>query len=228
MESTRVTPDFFRGSNSRIDVLLIEDDLTVCQIVGALIEKQSKLNLLGSINCLRDGMTWLRTISPSVLIVDLKLKDGSGIDLIKACTILHPHCLCMVLTASNEDNDIVAAIEAGARGYILKDEGLYQIADAIRYLWEGGSPMSSEVIRKLISQRADKDGHRSALKHPDALLTARETSVLDLLGQGLSYAEIATELGISIMTVQNYIKRIYKKMSVNSRGKAVFEAKRWK
>jgi DNA-binding NarL/FixJ family response regulator len=133
----------------------------------------------------------------------------------------------MVLTVSSDDEDVYACLEAGALGYLVKDQGLHMVASAIRDLVRGGSPMSPLIARKVLLQygkgRADKTKSAS---DKNIEFTKRELAVLALIAQGLTYEETAERLCISVLTVQNYIKRLYRKLSVNSRGQAVFEAHR--
>jgi DNA-binding CsgD family transcriptional regulator len=127
------------------------------------------------------------------------------------------------------ESDVIACIAAGALGYLLKEEGLRDIGYAVRDIQRGGSPMSSSIIRKILIQ--SRNGEKEKMPVPEGdgdeiHFTNREISVLQLIARGCSYEEIAQALSISILTVQNYIKRLYRKLSVNSRGKAVFEAQR--
>jgi DNA-binding NarL/FixJ family response regulator len=155
----------------------------------------------------------------------------SGIDVIRACSQRYPDCSIIVLTASNEESDVIVCIAAGALGYLLKEDGLHGVAHAVRDIRRGGSPMSSSIIRKILLQARNSEKQKAVVTDADAdedgiHFTGRKISVLQLIARGLSYEEAAQTLSISILTVQNYIKRLYRKLSVNSRGKAVFEAPR--
>jgi DNA-binding NarL/FixJ family response regulator len=210
-----------------ISVLLLEDEPVTRKILSAVIEADPGLKLLAAFDSVRDGLAWLKTSAPDVLLLDLRLKDGLAIDVIQACSQHHPDCSIIVLTASDEGADVTACIEAGALGYLLKEDGLHDIGRAVRDIRLGGSPVSSSIIRKILIQSRHGDKVKVRVMNEDDIhFTEREISVLQLIARGLSYDEIAQTLSISVLTVQNYIKRLYRKLSVNSRGRAVFEAQR--
>ena len=129
------------------------------------------------------------------------------------------------ITMFGDEKNVLAAIEAGAVGYILKDSGHLDVARFIADLRQGGSPMSPLVARKLLTRAQPPS--RPAPNAPAAepiKLTPRELEALDLIARGYTYGEIATLLGVSVNTVQTHIKNTYAKLAVRSRGEAVFEA----
>jgi len=209
-----------------IKVAILEDESVTRKILCAVVESDPGLQLLASFDSVSSALAWLETTCPDVLLVDLRLRDGFGIEVIRACAKLHPSCDTVVLTASSEDHDVAACIEAGARGYLLKEDGACQIVRAVQELRFGGSPVSPLIARKILDQVRNSERRKViATEEEKNLLSKREVSVLQLIARGFSYEEIAQDLSISIMTVQNHIKSIYSKLSVNSRGKAVFEAR---
>lgn len=209
-------------------VLLLEDQITTRKILAAVIAATPGLKLVAAFDSVEEGLSWLKHSVPDVLLVDLKLRDGLGLEVIKACAKLYPQCLIMVLTASKDREDVDACIKAGALGYLVKEGGLHTVGQAIRDLILGGSPVSPCIVRTLLVQnrQQDADIRQEAQQHDDIILTSREQAVLRLIAKGLTYEQTAQQLNISVLTVQNYIKRLYRKLSVTSRGQAVFEAQK--
>lgn len=224
-----MTPMLNEGISSPVKILLLEDQVTTQKILSEVIASEPDFDLVAVFDSVADGLNWLETSQPDVLLVDLKLKDGLGIEVIRACAKRYPQCSIMVLTVSLDDEDVNACIKAGALGYLVKEDGLLGVGKAIRDLVLGGSPISPFVMRRLLfdSSKVKRDrGVTGAGNGKDIEFTKRELAVLALIAQGLTYEETAKRLCISVLTVQNYIKRLYRKLSVNSRGQAVFEAQR--
>lgn len=219
-------------------VLIIEDDATTRKSLSLAIESEPTLRLVTAFDSVKPALTWLENDRADVLLVDLGLPDGSGIDIIHACARRHPRCDIMVITMSSDEANVLACIEAGASGYVLKDAGPLDIVRAVQDLRAGGSPMSPAIARMVLSRvrRGDRppimdaDGGgmevSSEGESAAAELTKREASILDLIARGETYGEVARLLSVSVGTVQTHIKSIYGKLSVHSRGEAVFEAHR--
>jgi DNA-binding NarL/FixJ family response regulator len=192
------------------------------------IESDPQLKLLAALDGVKPALGWLESAAPDVLMTDLGLPDGSGIEIIHACANQHPRTDIMVVTMSSDEANVLACIEAGASGYVLKDAGKIDIARAVRDLRAGGAPMSPVIARMVLARV--RDGKRAATPAAtqDAAtgLTKREAAILDLIAQGDSYGEVAKLLSVSVGTVQTHIKNIYGKLAVHSRGEAVFEAHR--
>jgi DNA-binding CsgD family transcriptional regulator len=130
---------------------------------------------------------------------------------------------------SSDDDSVLASIEAGAAGYVLKEAGRVDIVRALMDLHSGGSPISPLIARKVLSHMRDAIPAASDLTADDAgpvMLTPRETTILDLIARGDSYGGVARTLSVSVGTVQTHAKNIYAKLAVHSRGEAVFEAQR--
>lgn len=218
-------------SNTPIKVLIVEDNAVTQRALCLSIEKEPALVVLDALASVQAAMTWLADHAVDILLVDLGLPDGSGIDVIKYCTQQHPNCNIMVLTTSSDQDSILDSIEAGAAGYILKDMGAPDITRALLDLHAGGSPISPTIARKVITRMRSSKPNTGAIGNPDEahnqariFLTKRETSILDLIACGDSYSSVARQLSVSVGTVQTHIKNIYEKLSVHSRGEAVFVA----
>jgi len=193
------------------------------------IEAEPSLSLVAVFDGMQPALDWMAHGVMDVLLTDLGLPDGSGIEIIRACRQLHPQCDIMVLTMSADESDVLDCIEAGASGYLLKGTHKSDIARSVLSMREGGAPMSPTIARMVLERiRIDKPQSVSSDKKVRAnhKLTKREKTILDLIAQGESYGNIASMLSVSVGTVQTHIKSIYGKLSVHSRGEAVFEALR--
>ncbi len=203
-------------------VVLVEDEPEVRERLARAVAADPGLQLLGSAGNCAEARELLRQCPPEVLLVDLGLPDGRGSELIREALALRADTLVMVISVFGDEAHVVEAIEAGACSYLLKDASAPQVARAIREMLEGGSPMSARVARHLL-QRFHKPPP-VPVAPSSRFLSDRETDVLDLVAKGYAYAEIGDALGISINTVGTYVKQIYRKLAVSSRGEAVFEA----
>lgn len=222
-----------RLSNPPIKVLIVEDNAVTRRALCLSIEKEPALVVQDALGSVQAALTWLADQAVDILLVDLGLPDGSGIDVIKYCAQHHPNCNIMVLTTSSDQDSILDSIEAGAAGYILKDMGAPDIRRALLDLHAGGSPISPTIARKVITRIRSSRPHADTIvsldpahDHARIFLTKRETSILDLIACGDSYSSVARQLSVSVGTVQTHIKNIYEKLSVHSRGEAVFVASR--
>jgi DNA-binding NarL/FixJ family response regulator len=215
-----------------IKVLIVEDDAVTRRAISLAIESSPELTLVGALDAVKQAVEWLATGEIDVLLTDLGLPDGSGIEVIRACVRHLPKCDIMVITMSSDEDNVLACIEAGATGYVLKDAGRLDVVNSVLELRAGGSPMSPIIARKVLARarirdEAKKDSSPEAADAPPPVaLTKREAAILDLIARGDSYGDVAKQLSLSVGTVQTHIKNIYDKLSVHSRGEAVFEAHR--
>jgi NarL family two-component system response regulator LiaR len=163
-----------------------------------------------------DAMQYLPALKPDVALIDIGLPGKSGIELVAFSRENIPSTLCMMCTAYDEDEKVFKALQAGAFGYLLKTTSPAEIINSIQQLIKGGSPMSSDVARKVIAS------FQSPKKNNETEnLTVREKQVLELLSKGLLYKEIATQLSISIDTVKRHCFNIYEKLHVSNRTEAI-------
>jgi DNA-binding NarL/FixJ family response regulator len=212
------------------DVLLVEDDPPTRARLASVIEQHPDLVLAGAAGTCRDGREALERLGPAVLLTDLGLPDGSGVDLIRFAREHQGPTQSMVITVFGDEPHVVAAIEAGALGYLLKDATSGTIGRAILEMLAGGSPMSPPVARYLLKRfappaasGADPPVARAGTQLGPAL-SEREREVLGYIVKGFTYAEIARIAGLSAHTVATYVRRVYGKLEVHSRGEAVYEA----
>ncbi|CAN5275194.1 response regulator transcription factor [soil metagenome] len=212
-----------------VTVLIVEDDPVTLRSLCLAIESEPTLKLVASFDSVKPALAWLESQSVDVLLTDLGLPDGSGVEIVVACAQRYPECDIMVITMSSDEANVLACIEAGAAGYVLKDAGRLDIVRAVLDLRAGGSPMSPAIARMVLARvRGGNKAVPTAAAETDnvAALTKREAAILDLISRGDTYGEVARLLSLSVGTVQTHIKNIYGKLSVHSRSEAVFEAHR--
>jgi len=208
---------------SRQPVVVVEDDYNTRARLGRAVAAHPELTLAATAGTIADGRAALAAHRPAVLLVDLGLPDGSGIELITEARRTSPGTLAMVITVFGDESHVVAAIEAGAMGYLLKDESPEHIGRSILEILAGGSPISPPIARHLLRRFRDVAAEPGVAADVPRL-SDREHQVLTLIVKGFSYAEIAGLLGVSGHTVTTHVRSIYRKLEVHSRGEAVYEA----
>ena len=206
-----------------ISVLLVEDDApTRRRIADALVQaggfRVAEAADLGQARGL------LQSAKPHVLLTDLQLPDGNGLELIREVRQRSEATEIMVISILGDEQSVISAILLGANGYLLKDAFPPDIAHTVRELIRGHSPISASIARFIVRRTQAGTGAKPASDLNTAKLTPREIDILWGIAKGFSYADIASQLGISRQTVPGYIKNIYRKLDVNTRGEAVFEA----
>lgn len=207
-------------------VAILEDDPNVAQHFREIIASAADLELSGTADCLA-GAADLIAGRPALLLSDIGLPDGSGLTFIPVLRAALPACKVLVITAFGDRDTVVAALNAGADGYLLKDGGPDTILDGIRATLDGGAPISASAAVYLLERlRGAAADNTEAVVPETERLTARETELLELFSRGHSYKLASRALSISPLTVGNHVKSIYRKLQVHSRGEAVYEAVR--
>ena len=198
-----------------ITLSIAEDLPEVRTSLEKLIKTQKDLLLLSSFPNAEVAMPYLLEQQPNIVIMDINMPGISGIDCIRKIKDDCPGTQFMIFTIYENDDKVFDALAAGASGYLLKKTPGDKIIEAIHELHEGGSPMSSQIARKVISyfKEKTKQGHDD--------LTNKENEVLLLLSKGFLYKEIAIQLHITLGTVTQHIHRIYEKLHVNNRTEAI-------
>ena len=206
--------------SSSTSVMIVEDDPVTRQRLSRAIKGHSRLRLTAAVGTCAEARAALRDRMPQVLLVDIGLPDGDGIELIREANAVGSIDV-MVITVFGDEKHVLSALKAGATGYVLKDSSLQDIGEAVIELARGGSPISPPIARYLLKRFRGTE--RSDTAAPP-VLTARELEVLNLIAKGFSYREIADLLAISPQTMPGHIKNMYRKLAVHSRSEAVFEA----
>ncbi len=208
----------------RHGVLLVEDDTNTRARLAEVIAAHPQLRLLAAVGSCAEARTELDRGAPDVLLTDLGLPDGDGVDLIRELRRRGYATGAMVVTIFGDESHVVAALEAGALGYILKDGSPDYLGTSILEMLAGGSPISPPIARYLLRRFRGADAAIAPARPELPRLSEREGQVLELIVKGFSYAEIARLIGVSTHTVTTHVRGIYGKLEVHSRGEAVYEA----
>ncbi len=219
------------ASSTPLKVALVEDDAAFQEAFRTALAGAPDLAMAGVAATAAEARAMLTAPPADVLVVDLGLPDGSGIEIIGEATTRWPGCAIMVATTFADERHVIASIEAGASGYLLKDSPLPTIAQDIRVLHGGGSPISPRIARQVLMRfRPDERPAEAAEAEVEAKsaapsLSDREKETLQLITRGFSFEEIAELMGVSRNTVLTFVRRIYAKLEVRSKTEAVFEAR---
>lgn len=209
-----------------INVIIVEDNNTIRDGLAALINGTSGYKCIGAYIDCESFLVELLVKEPDVVLMDIGLPGMNGIEGVKIATEKKPGLAVLMLTIYEESDKVFDALCAGACGYLVKKTPPSRLLEAIKDVYEGGSPMSSRIAREVIT--AFKAGAASADKKSEYNLSEREKEVLYHLAEGNNYQEIAEALFISVDTVRHHIRNIYKKLHVHSRSEAVAKAIRKK
>ena len=225
-------------------VLIVEDDPLMRDYFAASVSRCGQLFLVESVATRAEAVACLdaQTEPVDVLLTDLGLPDGSGLDVIRHAHLRHPECEALVISMFGDEDNVLASIEAGALGYIHKDSAPEDVAQIVLDMKAGASPISPMIARRVLAKyRALQTAAPPAPPTPDSgwgdleslvpaaekvQLSNREQEVLELIARGFSYAEIARLKEVSVHTVQTHIKNLYGKLAVHSKSEAVYEATR--
>jgi DNA-binding NarL/FixJ family response regulator len=172
---------------------------------------------------------WLNQNPVDVLVCDLELPDFSGLAVIAHCAEHYPKTEIMVCTVFEDDSNIFESLRQGASGYILKSDITRSFTHSLDQIMQGGSPMSPKIARRILAHLNPKpalpQSPTKLVNDAQLTLTPKELEVLDLVSRGFRHAEIAQHMNVSVNTISTHAKNIYKKLQVNSKGEAVFEAR---
>ena len=200
--------------------LLLEDVPEASEWLASAVRTSFPGIEVATVASLAEARAWVAAHpAPDLALVDLGLPDGNGVDFIAELNQRAPQCICVVASIFDDDQHIFPALRAGAQGYLLKDQGLEAITELLQGIIAGRPPLSPAVARKLLSH------FRVAPEPANIRLTERETEVLRLIARGLTSAEVARLLHISVNTVPSYVKEIYRKLNVSSRAEAALTAR---
>ena len=204
-----------------ISIAIVEDLDVVRNGLKDFISLSTDFLVLGSFKTGEEALQKIPEIKPDIVIMDINLPGMNGIECIRQLKDKSPCTQFMMFTVYENDDKVFEALKAGASGYLLKNTGLLHIAESVKELHEGGSPMSANIARKMVNLvRGDADKKTPFLD----LLSPREKEILQLLAKGLLYKEIAEQLNITTGTVRIHIHKIYEKLHVQNRTEAINKA----
>lgn len=214
-----------------IRVALVEDDVNFQHALKMAFQTVRDMVMVKIASTRECGLQMLDEVRADVLLVDLGLPDGSGIDVIRAAHAKWPGCNIMVNTAFGDESHVMRSLEAGASGYLLKDSEPEKMVFEIRSLYAGGSPISPLIARQILMRFRQADQAAASPAAPAsnkqrAALSAREMEVLEFITKGFTSDEIADLMSVSRHTVLTFVRRIYAKLEVNSKTEAIYEARK--
>ncbi len=205
-----------------IRVAVVDDHPIYRDGLAALVETTEDFELAGAV---ADGPEIVQLVAEQpvdVVLMDLSLPTMSGVDATALITSRSPAPAILVVTMVDDDDTVVAALRAGARGYVLKGAPGEEIVAAVRTVAAGGAVFGAGVAGQVLALTGER---RTPVAAADDELTERERQVLELIGEGMSNAQIARRLDLSIKTVQNYVSRILDKLQVADRTQAALRAR---
>jgi DNA-binding NarL/FixJ family response regulator len=205
-------------------ILVVDDHPLVRVGLRSIIDEEPDLVICGEVGSIRDAIEAARTTAPDLVLVDISLEDGSGIDLIKRLKPRTPDLKMLVCSMHDESLFAERAINAGARGYVQKHQGIEQVLAAIRQVLAGRIYLSDKMVDRVIEGFGKKkDGSASSIES----LSDRELEVFGLIGEGLSTSQIAERLHLSVKTVETHREKIKRKLGLTTAGELVRHAVRW-
>lgn len=207
--------------NNTYSILIIEDRAEIAARLSKVVSKDERLEVIGVASSLAEGLKILTENKPRVVLIDLGLPDGSGVEIIHAITQVDWDCDALVISIFGDEARVVDAIQAGAKGYVLKSAGLEDISNDILTVIAGGSPISPSIAKHLLNLIKLQPTSTNGAKFE---LTTREIEILGSVAQGYKRREIGEQLNISTGTVGNHINSIYRKLNVGSNIQAVVQA----
>ncbi len=206
-----------------IRVIIFEDYADMRQVLASLVESSSEYNLVGAFSDANDVLNIVKKNKPDVVLMDLQMPGISGIEATRLIKNQYPQIQILVQTIFDDNERVFAALCMGASGYILKSTPAHKILEAIAETFEGGSPMSPSIARKVLAMLTENQNTHST-DHDYQNLSPREKEVLGCLTKGMSYKMIADSCSISYGTVNSHLKKIYEKLHVHSATEAVQKA----
>lgn len=204
-------------TKKQITVSIVDDEADLRKHIAGYLGAAGNIRCISAYASAEEALAKLPQDKPDVILMDINLGEMDGIECVRRLTVQMPDAQVLMLTVFEDTEKIFHALSAGASGYLLKRLSPKKLLEAIEEVCAGGSPMSAPIARKVVKsfKATPARGDESADLSP------REHSVLDGLAAGLAYKQIADQLGVSIHTVRNYIRRIYEKLHVRSRTEAV-------
>jgi DNA-binding NarL/FixJ family response regulator len=200
-----------------ITVSIVDDEADLREHIAGYLTAAGNIRCKSAYASAEEALEHLPQDKPDVVLMDINLGEMDGIECVRRLTALMPKAQVLMLTVFEDTDQIFRALAAGASGYLLKRLSPKKLLEAIEEVCAGGSPMSAPIARKVVQSFKNAPAHGDE----SAELSPRERSVLDGLAKGLTYKQIADQLGVSIHTVRNYIRRVYEKLHVCTRTEAV-------
>ncbi|MEV5836974.1 response regulator transcription factor [Nocardia sp. NPDC052112] len=206
-------------------VFLVDDHQIVRRGVKDLIDTESDLEVVGEAGTVSQALARIPALRPDVVVLDVRLPDGNGIELCRELLDQHPELRCLILTSFTDEQAMLDAILAGASGYVVKDIDTIELIEAIREVGAGKSLLDNRAAAALMAKLREE---AEAKTGPLASLSEQERTLLGLLGEGLTNRQIAGRMFLAEKTVKNYVSRLLTKLGVERRTQAAVLASKLK
>jgi DNA-binding NarL/FixJ family response regulator len=207
-------------------IVLVDDHPILIRGLEAMLNGQPGLAVVESVATVQEALEAAKRLKPDLMIVDIELKDGSGLDLVKSLRRTAPRIPVLLLSMHDEETYAERALRSGARGYVMKTEGAEKLLAAVRKVLAGEVSLSDRMVSRLLSRMVNAGS--TAPFTPDDKLSDREVEVLRMTGLGMSAREIAERLGISRKTAEGYQQRIKNKLGLATHSDLVKQALAWR
>lgn len=205
-----------KTKTERLSVAVVEDDPRVRGSLVEILNQDSGCVCVGDYACGEDAVAGLVKHPPRVVVMDIHLPGIDGVECVRQLAPVLPDTQFIMLTVAKDSDNLFNALAAGASGYLLKPVRAKELLDAVRDVDQGGAPMTSSIARRVVAAF-----HPKPAAPKGEVLSEREQQVLKLLSEGLLYKQAASEMGVSVNTLCEYIRRIYRKLQVHSRQEAI-------
>ena len=199
-----------------IRVFLVDDHELVRRGISALLAAQDDMEVVGEASTAKQALSRIRATRPDVAVLDVRLPDGSGIDVCRSVRSENPGTRCLILTGYDDDEAIYAAVLAGAAGYVIKDVQGSRLVDSVRRVAGGANLLDPGLNRRVVERITESHRSDSRLES----LSAREREILPLIAEGLTNREIGIRLTLAEKTVKNYISGLLSKLGLQRRTQA--------
>lgn len=209
------------SSSSKITVFLVDDHEVVRQGLRHLLEAEEDIEVVGEAGTAAEAVELILASAPRVAVLDVRLPDGSGVEVCREVRSKNPDIFALMLTSYSEDEALFDAVLAGAAGYVLKEVRGLDLVGQIRKVAGGGSLISSDVARRAMERIRRRDA-----EDPSKLLTNQEQRILELVAAGMTNRQIAAEMYLSEKTVKNYVSNMLSKLGMSRRTEAAVYAVR--
>ncbi len=211
------------------NILLLEDLPEIRAWMRQLAAQVFPRAMIAEAGRVKEALQLISALKFDLALIDLGLPDGSGVDVVSSLRERQPDTQSVVVTIHDDDEHLFPALQAGAFGYVLKEQPREQISDQLKRMSQGEPPLSPSIARRVISYfaaHAQPPSQSRANDLPHVSLTDRENEVLLRVAKGFTLPEIGVQLGLSRHTIADYVKQIYRKLNVSSRAEAALEAQR--
>src|SRR3990167_2679227 len=207
-------------------VLLVDDHTLFREGMASLLSAQQDIEVVGEASDGLEALEKARELAPDLILMDIRMPRCSGLEATRLIKQELPHTRIVMLTVSEDDQDLFEAVSLGAEGYLLKTLKSQELFELLKGVFRGEAPISRSMAKKLLQEFARQSHHQDQPTSPRVELTRRECEVLELLSEGASDKEIATRLGISPRTAKNHVHNILEKLQLGNRVQAAAYALR--